>query len=450
MSQGTLSGRSILITQGKGKSAKMRRLLEERGACVTEIPLIEIHPLDSPRLEQAIEAIHTFDWIAFTSANGVRIFAQQARRSGSWPPEQGGPQLAVVGPGTAEVLQQTGAQADLVARRHQAEGLLEDLRQRHPEGLQGLRILLPLAAAARPFLAEELKKCGAEAEVVAVYDTLPAHSNRSALNRLLKEDPPDLVTLASSSAARNLVELCDDSGLPDRLNCAAIGPVTADTARQVGLTVALVAETSSSAGMIEAIETYVGSAMLKQTINPAEEQQAESPLPVACRPPAIADGAERPLDPRYVELERVVGGVVTAVIAVCLAIPWLILMIFSSIPLWVLLLVLAGAAALTGFLTWFTQVWPAVDHRHRSYRVDLLGIEIRLGVFWRKVITVPRSRVQHTDVSQGPLERRYGLAKLHIYTAGTQHSKVELPGLTRSTARQIRDHLTVGGEDDAV
>ena len=256
MSQGTLSGRSILITQGKSKSTKMRRLLEEQGARVIEIPLIEIRPLESPQLEQAIEKIPSYHWIAFSSANGVRIFADQAARSGEWPPAADGPRLAVVGPGTEAALKQSGARADLVARLHQAEGLLEDLEERHPESLQGVRILLPLAALARPFLAGELKKEGAEVDAVPVYDTVPAQSNRPKLNQFLNDDRPDLITLASSSAARNLVDLCDDLPLLRRLNCVAIGPVTARSARQCGLCVALVAETSSLSGMIEAIETY--------------------------------------------------------------------------------------------------------------------------------------------------------------------------------------------------
>lgn len=260
MSQATLAGRSVLVTQGKSKSGQMRRLLEERGARVIEIPLIEIQPLDSPQLQKAVGEINDYDWIAFTSANGVRVFAEKASLAGRWPPAPApdGPRLAVVGPGTEAALQQTGVQADLVAGQHQAEGLLEDLQKQHPEGFDGVRILLPLAALARPLLAEELRNKGAQVELVPLYDTLPALSNRAALQRLLKEAPPDLITLASSSAARNLVDLSGDMGLVSCINCVAIGPVTAETARQIGLRVVLVAETSSIPGMIEAIETYVG------------------------------------------------------------------------------------------------------------------------------------------------------------------------------------------------
>jgi hypothetical protein len=82
--------------------------------------------------------------------------------------------------------------------------------------------------------------------------------------------------------------------------------------------------------------------------------------------------------------------------------------------------------------------------------VEADGLQIRRGVFWRTVIDVPRSRVQHTDVSQGPLERRFGLGALVVYTAGTDHSRVDLRGLSHDTAFAIRDHLLPHQRDDAV
>ena len=95
-------------------------------------------------------------------------------------------------------------------------------------------------------------------------------------------------------------------------------------------------------------------------------------------------------------------------------------------------------------------MWPAVEYRHASYRVDANGLEIRRGVYFRAVTNVPRSRVQHTDVAQGPLQRRFGLATLIVHTAGNDSAVVELPGLTHDTALAIRDHLLPGRSDDAV
>jgi uncharacterized protein len=104
----------------------------------------------------------------------------------------------------------------------------------------------------------------------------------------------------------------------------------------------------------------------------------------------------------------------------------------------------------TILLAWFSQRWPVIEYRHMSYRLNDDGIEIRSGVFWRSVVNVPRSRVQHTDVAQGPLERSYELGRLVIHTAGTEHSRVELPGLEYYTAMRIRDWLLPRESGDAL
>jgi membrane protein YdbS with pleckstrin-like domain len=104
----------------------------------------------------------------------------------------------------------------------------------------------------------------------------------------------------------------------------------------------------------------------------------------------------------------------------------------------------------TTALGWFSYRWAEIDYRHTAYRVDRDGIQIRSGVYWREISNVPRSRIQHTDVAQGPLERKYGLGRLVIYTAGTAHSRVVLPGLAHETALAIRDHLLPRESADAV
>jgi membrane protein YdbS with pleckstrin-like domain len=114
------------------------------------------------------------------------------------------------------------------------------------------------------------------------------------------------------------------------------------------------------------------------------------------------------------------------------------------------LLVLTLSLVLTAGTAWFSWTWPAIQHRHIGYRIDGEGIEIRRGVWWRRVIHVPRSRIQHTDVSQGPIERNFGLATLHVFTAGTEHAEVTLGGIAHHTAIAVRDHLLAGADDDVV
>jgi len=165
---------------------------------------------------------------------------------------------------------------------------------------------------------------------------------------------------------------------------------------------------------------------------------------------AIADGVERRLDPRAVDLERAAGWIATGVTSFGLLVGLAILLIQASLPRWSTVPFAVAWCAATLALGLGLHRWAEIAHRHISYRVDGQGIEIRKGVFWRAVISVPRSRVQHTDVSQGPLERGYGLGTLVVYTAGTDYARVELPGLDHATALRIRDHLLPREGDDAV
>lgn len=157
------------------------------------------------------------------------------------------------------------------------------------------------------------------------------------------------------------------------------------------------------------------------------------------------------LDPRVIPLQRITGGIFTAVIAmVSLVALGINLLVEDDAFGWTWLLRPAVWLVLVVLFAWHSYRWPARAYQHTSYRVDDQGIEIRRGVYWRLVINVPRSRVQHIDVSQGPIERRYGLGTLVIYTAGTDHAKVELEGLEHGRALRIREHLLPSGSSDAV
>jgi membrane protein YdbS with pleckstrin-like domain len=163
---------------------------------------------------------------------------------------------------------------------------------------------------------------------------------------------------------------------------------------------------------------------------------------------SVADGVRRQVDPRWIPLLRLQGLVFTGVLAVASFIALIglsaangLLFMIVALPLW------AVAVAALG---WQLQRWPPVAYRFTSYLVDDAGLEIARGVYWRSITNIPRSRIQHTDVSQGPLERRHGLGTLVVYTAGTQHSEVRLPGLEFATAQRIRAHLLPGDQGDAV
>ncbi len=165
--------------------------------------------------------------------------------------------------------------------------------------------------------------------------------------------------------------------------------------------------------------------------------------------PSIADGVEHRLDARSVALGRTGAWIVTACILTghALAIG---IVALSPAPGWVKALVAAAWIPIAAGLAWLSHRWPEIEHRYVTYKLDELGIEIRRGVFWTSVVNVPRSRVQHTDVSQGPLERRFGLGTLRIHTAGTQNAEVDLHGLDHALALRMRDHLVLTGGSDAV
>jgi uncharacterized protein len=145
----------------------------------------------------------------------------------------------------------------------------------------------------------------------------------------------------------------------------------------------------------------------------------------------------RQQDPRKIDLDRAAGWITTAVVAIGLAIGLLVTSSWRWLPVMMVIVwvpVTLGVAVLSYF-------WPAVDYRRTRYRVDAAVVQIERGVWWRSSVTVPRPRVQHLDVSQGPLQRHYGLGVLSIYTAGTEHSVVALPGLAHDVALRLRDQL---------
>lgn len=163
--------------------------------------------------------------------------------------------------------------------------------------------------------------------------------------------------------------------------------------------------------------------------------------------PPIADGSERRLEPQVVRVRRIAGLLAAAVAAAVLlggigaayaALDPPPRVLATALACWGLLF--AGLAALA-------VVWPALAWARASFKVDAQGLEIRRGVFWREVLRVPRSRVQHTDVSQGPVERPLGLATLVVHTAGTHHASIRLDGLAHATAEAVRDFLIAGAED---
>ncbi len=187
-----------------------------------------------------------------------------------------------------------------------------------------------------------------------------------------------------------------------------------------------------------------GEAITAPLKQPTVDEQARSVEQPAMETPPPKDRWLEPgfhrLDRRYIIVEILSGSVLTGVASVA-GLVAIAITAFAVNERWIWLLIIAGVALFLVWLWSMTLFWPRLEHRHASWKLDELGLEVRKGVLWRHRITVPRARVQHVDVSQGPLQRNFGLAELTIYTAGTQNSSVKLNGLAHSVATDVRNEL---------
>lgn len=169
---------------------------------------------------------------------------------------------------------------------------------------------------------------------------------------------------------------------------------------------------------------------------------AEGDAVTAVENTAEPDRGWRRLDVRKIDLDRAVGWIATTVLSFgWLFVALIVGLVSADAPAWLRVAPALLWLPFTAGMAWLSYRWPVVEYRHSRYRIDERLIEIETGVIWRSSIAVPRSRVQHLDVTQGPLQRRHGLGVLSIYTAGTEHSLVTLPGLGYEVAQWLRDRL---------
>lgn len=254
-----LFGKRILVTRAREQAAELVDLLVDLGADPIEVPTIRIAPpADAGPLEAAIERVDQYDWIVFTSVNGVEQFMGRllARRDIR---DLKGVRLCVIGPATAERLARYGIRVDLVPAEYRAEAVVQAMRA--SGALEGGRILLARAERARELLAEELRKSGAHVEEVAAYRTIEEAEGDEALDlyKMLLEKQIDVVTFTSASTVRSLVRLLGPESAADLLNTtvvAAIGPVTAEAAAQLGIRPAIVPSVYTVPALVDAIVEY--------------------------------------------------------------------------------------------------------------------------------------------------------------------------------------------------
>jgi len=186
----------------------------------------------------------------------------------------------------------------------------------------------------------------------------------------------------------------------------------------------------------------------EQIIDSDPASEPDGPPPSA--PPLLVSGRDHPVDPRSVKLARMIGLPLILLIAMVPLIAFTLGKVLGGMQTRVYLTLLGVLLVLVVSLLSFAYAWPAARHRRLRYLVHVGGLRIRRGVFWRKVIWIPITRVQHTDVSQGPLQRKFGLATLTVHTAGTAFASISLAGLEHAVATQLCDHLRPDRATDAV
>ncbi len=248
-----LFGKRVVITRARAQAADFVRSMEDLGAEVIPFPTIRItDPADPEPLRRAVRQVDGFDWIVFTSVNGVERFWKALRASGGDTRLLGGISLCAIGPATAAAIELEGAQADLVPAEFVAEAVVEALAA---EGeLGGARILLPRAEVARSTLPDSLRERGAEIVEVSAYRTVPDGARAGRLREGLRRGEVDLLTFTASSTVRNFVDLVGAEVGPAQVAC--IGPITAGTARELGLPVHVEAESYTIPGLVSAIVTH--------------------------------------------------------------------------------------------------------------------------------------------------------------------------------------------------
>jgi uroporphyrinogen-III synthase len=252
-----LAGTRILVGRARHQAGSLSSSLRSLGASVIEIPFIEIRkPQSYQPLDEALENIGNYDWLIFTSANGVEAMWERFRKRRLTRRNLKHLQIAAIGPATKKAIVRHGLKVKMVPEEYVAESVVKGLRDK----VNGKRVVLIRAKVARDVIPEELRSAGAEVDVIEAYETVVPEKSRARLQALMKNASrrPHIVTFTSSSSARNFAELLGNSkarsaGLFKHVRFASIGPVTSATLRELQMPVAIEAREFTMGGLLRAI-----------------------------------------------------------------------------------------------------------------------------------------------------------------------------------------------------
>lgn len=256
-----LAGVRVLVGRARHQASALSSGLKNLGAEVIEIPFIEIRePRSYKPLDTALKSIADYDWLILTSVNGVEALAARMKHMRISPKHFQRVKIAAIGPATQDEIENLGLKVTVVPVRYIAESVVESLKGK----VEGKRVLLARAKVARDVIPRELRKMGAEVDVVEAYETVVPASSRASLRSIMKDPKrrPHVVTFTSSTAVRNFVALLGGRGRAphaglEGIQFASIGPITSATLSEHGLVPHIEAKEFTIPGLIKALRRAV-------------------------------------------------------------------------------------------------------------------------------------------------------------------------------------------------
>ena len=250
-----LFGRGIVITRPEEQAGELASLLSAEGARIIHFPAIKIvSPESFDDFDRALENIEHYDWIIFTSANGVRFFFNRLAEMGKDVRDLKGIKICTIGPATQSAIEKRGIAVDIVPEEFISEGVVEAFKG---EDMQNARVLLPRAEIARDVIPEGLRKLGARVDVAVSYRTVDSGRDGGELERLIKEGKVDVITFTSPSTVNNFITIMGKNlNLPENIRIACIGPVTEKAAEKAGFTVDIMQGPHEITGLVEAMKEW--------------------------------------------------------------------------------------------------------------------------------------------------------------------------------------------------
>ncbi len=251
-----LFGKKIVVSRARAQASAFSERLEALGAETIEFPAIKIEPPeDYGPLDRALGSINQYHWVIFTSENGVKYFFSRLREKDLDIRSMKKARICAIGPKTKEALSDKGLKVDFIPPQYRAEAVVDQIKT---EIKAGEKVLLPRADLARPILAQALEELGALVDNISCYSTVRGDADAKLLKELLTEKEVDMITFTSSSTVNNLVAMLgrEAKDLLNGVDLAAIGPITAATAQEKDLTIAVEAEEYTIEGLVEAIKVY--------------------------------------------------------------------------------------------------------------------------------------------------------------------------------------------------